>query len=289
MPFPAIDCQPLRVVALSLSLLVVAGACRQIPRVGAAPASDEPPTADATAAGDAPLVAAPSATATATPVATPVATANATPSVTQPAAESAVEPDLVALLAGMGVRLMPDAAALEVAGRVNMDRGPVEVFACAPGGKTHEAVVLMECVPSAVHAGLLALGLEPGRPFARDADGAVQAPTGDGVRVALRWTDAAGEAREARAEDWVWDVPAGRAMEHAAWIFAGSYERSRRDGSGGTRYAADSVGSLVAIYHDASAVLENPWPGADDTRYHANVHAVPPVGTPLTLRFSADR
>ena len=105
----------------------------------------------------------------------------------------------------------------------------------------------------------------------------------------MRWTDAAGRTHVARAEDWIWNVAEGRAMERAAWIFAGSFEVPEEGRPGQTRYAADVVKSLVATYHDASAILENPWHGADDTRYHANIHAVPEVGTPVTIRFSPDR
>jgi hypothetical protein len=198
-----------------------------------------------------------------------------------------IEQRVVELLAGMRVRLLSAEASLEVDGWVNMDRGPVELFACAPGGKTHESVVVLDCVPSGVHAGLLALGLSPGCPVRLGPEGVLQPPTGDGVRIELRWTDAAGQSQVARAEDWIWNAVQDRAMERAAWIFAGSFLVPRKDRPGETTYAADAAKTLVATYHDATAVLENPWPGGgDDTRYHANIHAVPEVGTPVTLRFS---
>jgi hypothetical protein len=207
----------------------------------------------------------------------------------EPVVETPVERAFVELLAGMSVRLLRAEASLEVDGWVNMDRGPVEVFACAPGGKTHESVVVLDCVPSGLHAGLLALGLSPGGPFSLGPDGVLQPPTGDGVLIEARWTDASGMSQVARAEDWIWNVAQGRAMERAAWIFAGSYLVPQQGRPGETRYAADTVKSLVTTYHDASAILENPWPGDDDTRYHANIHAVPEVGTPVTVRFSPAR
>lgn len=200
-----------------------------------------------------------------------------------------LELDVIEGLADMGVRLLLAESCVEVDGRVNMDRGPVEVFACVPGGKTHESVVVLDCLPSGLHAGLLVLDMLPGHPFRVGPDGALQPPTGDGVRIEVRWTDAAGRSQVARAEDWIWNVAQERAMEPAAWIFAGSYLSPRRGEPGKTNYAADMTKSLVVTYHDASAILENPWPGADDTRYHANIHAVPEVGTPVTVRFTPDR
>lgn len=200
-----------------------------------------------------------------------------------------VERAVIDVLAGMGVRLLLAESSLEVDGWVNMDRGPVEVFACAPGGKTHESVVVLDCVPSGLHAGLLALDLSPGRPFQQGPDGVLQPPTGDGVRIEVRWTDDAGRSQVARAEDWIWNVAEERAMARAAWIFAGSFLAPRKGRPGETDFAADMVKSLVTTYHDATAILENPWPGADDTRYHANIHAVPARGTPVTIRFSPDR
>jgi hypothetical protein len=205
------------------------------------------------------------------------------------AATQDIEHPVVERLADMGVHLLGAEASLEVEGWVNMDRGPVEVFACAPGGKTHESVVVLDCVPSGLHAGLLALGLSPGGPVRLGPEGVLQPPTGDGVRIEVHWTDAAGQPQVARAEDWIWNAIEDRAMERAPWIFAGSFLVPRTDRPGETTYAADARKSLMTTYHDATAVLENPWPGDDDTRFHANIHAVPEVGTPVALRFSRAR
>lgn len=190
------------------------------------------------------------------------------------------------LLASLGVEYVPSAGRIDVSGWVNMQRGLVEVFACTPEGKTHESVVVLDCVPSGVHAGLLALRLRPGTPVELGTEGEYRPPTGDPVEIRVRWTDAGGEAHSARAEDWIWDEKDARSMPHCAWIFAGSFlQPSASDPSGGT-YAANLVKSIVTTYHDATSVLENPFAeGADDTVYYANERAVPPVGTPVTVSF----
>ncbi len=190
------------------------------------------------------------------------------------------------LLAEMGVTYLAEESALEVPGWVNMQEGLIEVFACSPGGKTHEAVVVLDCVPSGLHAGLLALGLQPGTPVETGTDGEYVPPTGDGVRIDVRWSDAAGNQYSARAEDWILDATTESAMEHCAWTFAGSFLQDTGDDE--RTYAANYIKSLVTTYHDASSVLENPLPaGADDTVYYANRDAVPPVGTVVTVVFRA--
>jgi len=191
------------------------------------------------------------------------------------------------LLARMGVHCFFEERKLEVNGWVNMQAGLIEVFACTPQGKVHEAVVVLDCVPSGLHAGLLALGLEPGTPVETGTDGTYRPPTGDGVEIRVRTIGAGGEEACVRAEDWVWNRREEKAMEPCSWIFAGSFVQSLSDDPGQATYAADSVKSLVTTYHDATSILEIPdATGIDDTLYYANERAVPPAGTPVTVIFS---
>lgn len=190
------------------------------------------------------------------------------------------------LLGSMGVQYLAEQRRVEIAGWVNMQKGLVEVFACAPEGKTHEAVVVLDCVPSGLHAGLLALGLEPGTPVEVGTEGEYKLPTGDRVQVRVRWTGADGNEHTVRAEDWVRNEKEGRPMKPGAWIFAGSFMQPVSDNPEESTYAANYVKSLVTTYHDASSILENPHSeGVDDTVYYANEKAVPAVGTPVTVVF----
>jgi hypothetical protein len=178
---------------------------------------------------------------------------------------------------------------LEVAGRVNMQKGLVEVFACAPGGKTHESVVVLDCVPSGLHAGLLAMGLKPGKPVEEGTEAEYKPPTGDGVEIQVRWTSGDRQAT-ARAEDWVWNERDAAPMKHGAWVFAGSFMQEPTGNPEEATFAANYVKSLVTTYHDATSILENPFPeGRDDTVYYANERAVPAVGTPVTVVFTPAR
>ena len=197
-----------------------------------------------------------------------------------------VEDEFQKLLAGMGVRFLPGEQRLEIAGWVNMQNGLIEVFACAPQGKTHESVVVLDCVPSGLHAGLLALGLEPGSPAGIAEDGSYRAPTGDPVEVEVRWRDPSGGERVARAEDWIWDEKLQQTMPRAAWVFTGSLLQPVPGSGDAVSFAADYVKSLVTTYHDSTSILENPSEdGTDDNLYFSNDKAVPQVGTPITATF----
>jgi hypothetical protein len=199
--------------------------------------------------------------------------------------ESEADEKVAGLLASLGIRLFSAERALEVDGWINMQRGLIEVFACAPEGKTHESVLVLDCVPSGLHAGLLALGLEPGTPAEAGTQSEYMKPEGPGVRVDVRWSDEAGE-HVARAEDWIWSEKDGAPMVPCAWVFAGSFLQPV-PGADEAAYAADSVKSLITTYHDATSILENPYlDGIDDTVYFANERAVPAVGTPVTVVLS---
>lgn len=201
---------------------------------------------------------------------------------------AAVDPtdDVARVLSALGVELDRAQGLLEVDGWVNQREGVVEVFACAPQGKTHEAVVVLDCVPSGLHAGLLALGLAPGSPAEERPDGTTSAPTGERVEILVRWCDPDGVERVERAERWVWLTGADRAMPLDGWIFTGSFVQPAEDGSERGAYAADRVKTLASTYRDPATILENPAREAfDDTRYVANARAVPAVGTRITAVF----
>lgn len=261
---------------ISTLVLVLGAACSTVP-----PAAPEPEPASEAARSARELSAAPAA-------------ASEVPAANDVAGADDVDAQFQKLLAGMGVAFFPGDR-LEIAGWVNLQSGVVEVFACAPNGKTHESVVVLDCVPSGLQAGLIALGLEPGTPVRFRAGGAVDPPTGAPVEIELRWKDADGRDARAFAEDWVWDERHGRSMPRGSWIFAGSYfEEGASPLDGGTSeggtFAADYVKSLATTFHDASSILENAQgEGFDDTVYSSNERAVPPVGTPITAVFRRAR
>lgn len=197
---------------------------------------------------------------------------------------SSAEAELRALLGGMGVQLIPEEKRLEISGWVNMQKGLIEVFACAPEGKTHESLLVLDCIPSGIHAGLLALGLSHGTPVETGTEADYKPPTGDPVLVEVVWKTPQGEDRRVRAEDMIWDQGKKAPLSHISWLFTGSFSQSVTGNPEDASYAADFVKSIITTYHDPSSVLENPLPdGRDDTLYYVREDLTPPVGTPVRL------
>ena len=160
-------------------------------------------------------------------------------------------------------------------GRVNQAEGFIELLACGPRGKTHESILLLDVDPVDLNAAFLLLGLAPGAP--PQASGTVP-PSGHPVDLWIEW-EAAGEPLRVRAEDVVRDRRSGKALPRSGWVYTGAVAAS------GQLLAANDQ-SLVATYWDPWALLNLPLPcGADDEALVVRTEALPPLGTPVTVRF----
>jgi len=123
----------------------------------------------------------------------------------------------------------------------------LEVLVCNPNSREHEALVMTSVRPSHIHAALIALGAEPGRPGGLVWNGnafELHEPTGDrvGVRLAIDnaeplWTD---------ARDWFTTMPASQ--PDSGWLFTGSRFH-------GTTYTADEDGTIVGLVSFTTEVV----------------------------------
>lgn len=161
-------------------------------------------------------------------------------------------------------------------GQINMDEGAIEYLAVAPRGKTHESLLLVDVRPLHLQLALLLLDLEPKNVLTRQGDKTT--PQGAPVLLTVRWHDAQGNTKEARAEELVSEMPADRPMPTHAWVFTGS-----RVVSGG--FEADLQKSLIAVWHDPAAILDNPLPGGANNAYVVNHRRAPRRGTAIELIF----
>ena len=174
-----------------------------------------------------------------------------------------------------------------VGGRVVLDRGPIEVFACLEKTKEHEAIVATRSTARLVHAALLAMGLDPGSPVSFDPE--YVAAKGPKVRVRLRWKDADGKQREARAQDWIRNAKTGKPLD-ADWVFAGS--SFWRDPNDGAEYYQADGGDLICVSNFPTAMLDLPMASSqsnEELLFEAFEGRVPPSGTDVDIVLSAIR
>ncbi|NTU42172.1 MAG: hypothetical protein HGA78_03800 [Nitrospirales bacterium] len=83
-----------------------------------------------------------------------------------------------------------------------------------------------------------------------------------------------------RAEEWVSKQQQNNILADAGkmdWVFTGSFVR---DG----HFLPQRTGSIVAIYHDPAAMMDNATAGGEsDELWFAKEGAVLPVGAPVTV------
>lgn len=151
------------------------------------------------------------------------------------------------------------------------------------GTKCHESVLCTEVSGQAVHAGLLALGAEPGEPVKFQPEFA--APTGEEIEVTVLWRDAEGNVVSRRGQELAVDAE-GNPIP-VSWVFAGSMFYN--DGDGNKRYAADMEGEYIGVSNFPSVILDVAEASSsvnDALTFTANEKLLPERGTPVTVILS---
>jgi hypothetical protein len=166
-------------------------------------------------------------------------------------------------------------------GRICLREGQLEMFACPQGTKEHESVLSVPVEAFKVHAALMALGIQPGRPvqFAPE----YRAASGPEIDVSLYWTDDAGRRRSAWGQDWVQDARTGKALSQP-WVFAGS-GFWRDEQTGREQYLANQ-GELICVSNFSSAMLDLPVESSDKAGqllFNAYSERIPPIDTKVTI------
>ena len=166
----------------------------------------------------------------------------------------------------------------------------LELVACTPDTREHESLVVTDVPPSSIHAGLLAIGAEPGQPaavFETDRGVERRAASGDRIAVSFR----VGGDRYT-AEDWVGverpgEIEPDPLPGELSFVFAGSVFVER----GGRRvYAADPAGTLIGLTTFGSETVAaervvSPESRIDTPMFVVRRGAFPVFGTPVTVRL----
>lgn len=174
----------------------------------------------------------------------------------------------------------------------------LELVACTPGSREHEALVTVSAKPSDLHLALLVLGVEPGRTqrgVRTEAGWAIVPATGGSVWldfVVPRGADGA-EGPDAEREPevvpvgaWVLDRTTGQPLGDRRWMFTGSQVL---DDNGSPVYLADVNGTVASLVHFGDETLGRDTTltqDADGQNLAPRPAAMPPDGTGVRLRIT---
>jgi len=175
------------------------------------------------------------------------------------------------------VRLDREKREIYLSGRVNMNRGIVEVVACGPQGKLHESIFVLDVVPHDVQVALLLLGLDESR--VQLSDDGKHLLHGDTVTIFARWQIGQEQVSYA-AEDLIATADNQDRVSLQSWIFVGS---RIIDGV----FQADVQQSIISTFYELDA--QNCIIGGAFAREHdfsdfvANEKILPPRKTPVEI------
>jgi len=161
--------------------------------------------------------------------------------------------------------------------QVNMDRGLLEYLLVHNKGKTHESLLRTMIAPYNLQIAFILLGFEgTGQRLAMQ--GAPDTPKGERVTILIS-SRAGQKATLFPVESWL-AIKTDETMTDVNginWVFTGSYVDD-------SRFLAQETGSMVAIWHDPVALIDNASPGGESNRiWFVKQGAVPPVGTPVDV------
>lgn len=117
------------------------------------------------------------------------------------AADAPKEDKLVPLNKGGTVLLDAAGKRLLLKTEVCLREGALEMLVCLKQTKEHESILALDGKAQIVHAGLLALGANPGMPVQFSPE--YRPPTGQKIEIFLQWADADGKLQRVPAKSWV--------------------------------------------------------------------------------------
>jgi len=166
---------------------------------------------------------------------------------------------------------------------INQRSGPVEYALVTDEGKTHESVFRTEAEPPHIHLGLLLLGATPAYVRQLPADPAQKLP-GEPVHIDITWTEG-GVEHSKPLEDFVVTTHNAARLSRGPWVYNGSVLTDNG-------LAAQTTGSIVSVWLDPRALINNPRPGREnDELHHANPKAFPadPAGLQMVIHVAKDK
>lgn len=176
---------------------------------------------------------------------------------------AATAKEVLAQFAEQKIALDLEKGTMTVDAVVNAPPDPIEYVLIHRKGKKHEAMFFTESKPSIMNAGLLLLGMQPGKNAAfkeksppptleeleKGADPLeITEPSGMPFWMTVSWTDDQGKPVERCIEDLVADIGAQEPLRTAEWIYLGGRMAALNRGEPEV-YVADFEGNLVSLIY----------------------------------------
>jgi hypothetical protein len=190
------------------------------------------------------------------------------------------KPRLIKLSKDDEVWVDPKRKLVVVGGRIAIDDGPLEMFACPAQTKEHESLIAIDAKAQLVHAGLLVIGAKPGHPVRFNPE--YVAARGSVIDIWVLWQDEKGKHR-VRGQDLVKDIKTEKAMKHD-WVFGGSGFWT--DEETGKKYYHADGGDFICLSNFSTATLDLPIESSqanDALLFTAFKERIPPRGTKVKL------
>ena len=184
-----------------------------------------------------------------------------------------------------GLRISREAGSVMFEAEICLDEGWLEQLVCGQGTREHESIMVTTIPASSIHAAMLAVGLEAGRP-GQWVDGFVS-PKGSEVMIRVRVSP---ERSDVPLREWV--IGAEGVSPDQSWVFAGSRMRGPDEvPEGYSRYEADTTGSIIGLvtFGDEMLAYQEVIPDQIEVapeEWKARTEAIPPVGTKVWVLVS---
>ncbi|MDD2366859.1 MAG: YdjY domain-containing protein [Desulfuromonadaceae bacterium] len=161
---------------------------------------------------------------------------------------------------------------------VNMNSGILEYLLVNNVGKTHESLLRTGISPYNLQVAFMLLGYE-GTNKRLSSQGSPELPKGESVNIMLS-NVAEKQTVPFPVESWLVNKTGSSTIDvnQLNWVFCGSYVNEL----GG--FMSQESGSIVAIWHDPVAMIDNASPGGESNRiWYVKEGTVPAVGTKVTV------
>lgn len=225
-----------------------------------------------------------------------------------PAAPPAEEKPAAEKVELPGIKIDAKNKRVDVAAKVALNEGLLELIACINDTKEHESLVVIEAVPMHIHAALLLIGANNGHPAMvkpaneEKTEWLHLPPRGDEIAVSLLYPDPGDKDKmiERPISDFLkraerdpafapdeQDEVDGPAKVFNTFLFAGSVLVDQKNGE--RRYLADENGNIISISTFGDEVLCLPSRISQENSalvWSVNNKHLPKVGTKVSLRLT---